>query len=83
MALSEYVLLVSLSAGIHAHGDVGGISIGAEAITQPNGAARHVHVAVKTISWSRNSIAPTQPSAKAPATRMPSTIRTPAPPRVR
>jgi hypothetical protein len=37
MALSEYVLLVSLSAGIHAHADTGGIAIGPEAITQPNG----------------------------------------------
>jgi hypothetical protein len=46
MAFSEYVLLVSLSAGIHAHGDAGGTSIGAEAITQPNGGARGVHVAL-------------------------------------
>lgn len=37
MAFSEYVLLVSLSAGIHAHTDTGGIAIGPEAITQPNG----------------------------------------------
>jgi hypothetical protein len=37
MAFSEYVLLVSLSAGIPAHGDAGGIAIGPEAVTQPNG----------------------------------------------
>lgn len=42
MAFSEYVLLVSLSGGIHAHGDAGGTSIGADAITQPNGGATRV-----------------------------------------
>jgi hypothetical protein len=39
MAFSEYALLVSLSAAIHAHGEAGGISIGPETITQPNGGA--------------------------------------------
>ena len=39
MAISEYVLLVSLSAGIPAHADTHGISIGPNVITQPNGGA--------------------------------------------
>jgi len=39
MALSEYVLLVSLSAGIPAHADTHDISIGHNVITQSNGGA--------------------------------------------
>ena len=39
MAISEYVLLVSLSAGIPAHADTHGISIGPNVATQSNGGA--------------------------------------------
>src|SRR5215471_12918229 len=39
MALSQYVLLAALSAGIPAHADTHGISMGPDVITQPNGGA--------------------------------------------
>ena len=69
MAFSEYALLVSLSAGIHAHADIGGISIGPEAITQPNGGVSVAtfkvadkHKGITATSAQR--IGPTQPSGR-------------------
>jgi hypothetical protein len=77
MAFSEYVLLVSLSAGIHAHADTGGIAIGPEAITQPNGGGTRV---AAQDSFHKGSTAttqsPTQPSLK--IITAPTTVR-PAP----
>jgi hypothetical protein len=85
MALSEYVLLVSLSAGIHAQADTGGIAIGPEAITQPNGgvSAAAFKVADKVHKGSAHIwTGPTKPTRynwnsvpsppKSPATAVPS-----------
>ena len=86
MAISEYVLLVSLSAGIHAHADTG-ISIGPDAVTQPNGGAlvARTHVADKhkdigRVSTSARSLSPATQSTKVPGMQSvrPPAIRTPS-----
>jgi hypothetical protein len=93
MTFSEYVLLVSLAAGIHAQGEADGIvSIGPEVITQPNGGAV-VRVAGKTDKGNSSNTAKTAEFGKwLPASPGPSghlsnapAIRPPAirPPRVR
>jgi hypothetical protein len=62
MAFSEYVLLVSLSAGIHAHADTAGIAIGPDVITQPNGgaAAAPTRVALKEAKFTKQSVSSPQ-----------------------
>ena len=90
MAVSEYLLLVSLSAGIHAHADIHDISIGPDVISQPNGGGPVASTRVakdykelNTRSTSRQvasvkSISPATQTIKLTNSVRPPTIKTPS-----